>query len=96
MKRSNTLHVSQALKEFIRETRIDGKLKEVDIINHWETLLGRTISRYTCKIYISNHVLYVEISSPVVKSELVMMREEIREKLNRQVGEEIVRQIVFR
>jgi len=96
MKRSNTLHVSQALKEFIQETRIDGKLKEVDIINHWETLLGRTISRYTRKIYIANHVLYVEISSPVVKSELVMMREEIREKLNRQVGEEIVRQIVFR
>lgn len=88
--------MGEALREYIKEMRLERKLKEVDIVQSWETLLGKTIARYTQNIYLSKGVLYVEISSSVVKNELLMMREEIRCKLNEQAGEELVSKVVLK
>ena len=96
MRRSNTQPLSELLREYIQELRIGHKLKEVDVIGAWEPLLGKTIARYTRSLRIANRVLYVEISSAVVKNELIMMRGEICRKLNEHVGEEVIDRIVFR
>ncbi len=96
MRRSNTQSLGEVLKEYIKEVQIERKLKEVDVVQSWEDLLGKTIAHYTTKIYISNQVLYVTISSAVVKNELFMMREEIKRKINERAGEEIVRTIIFK
>ncbi len=96
MRRSNTQSLSDVLKEYIKSNHIERKLKEVDVVQSWENLLGKTIAHYTRNIYIRNQVLYVEISSSVVKNELFMMREEICRKINENAGEEIVRQMIFK
>ena len=95
MRRNNTQSLAEVLRDYISEMKMDRKLKEVDIVESWEALLGKTIARYTRNINLSHGILYVELSSAVVKNELVMMREKIREKMNEQAGEEIVRKIVF-
>ena len=96
MRRSNTQKLSDVLHDYIKEMRFDRKLKEVDVVQSWEELLGKTISRYTRNVNFFNGVLLVEINSPVVKNELIMIREEIRTRLNDQAGEEIVKKIVFK
>lgn len=96
MRRSNTQSLSEVLKDFKKATQIERKLKEVDVVQSWEKLLGKTIAHYTKNIYIRNKVLYVEISSSVVKNELFMMREEIKRKINEKEGEEIIRTIIFK
>lgn len=96
MRRSNTQSLSEIIKEYVKATRIERKLKEVDVVESWEDLLGKSVASYTRNIYIRNKVLYVEISSAVVKNELFMMREEIKRKINEKEGEEIVRTIIFK
>jgi len=96
MRRSNTQSLSDVLKEYIKSTRIERKLKEVDVVESWENLLGKTIAHYTRNIYIRNKILYVEISSSVVKNELFMMREEICRKINENAGEDLVSRIIFK
>jgi predicted nucleic acid-binding Zn ribbon protein len=96
MRKSNTQPLGQVLKEYIRAMNMDRKLKEVDVVQSWEALMGKTIAGYTRNIRLSKKVLYLEIHSPVVKNELVMMREKIRERLNEMAGEEMVEKIVFK
>lgn len=96
MKRSNAQSLSEVLREYIREMKMERKLKEVNAMHYWEELLGKSIANYTGNIYIAHKVLYVKINSPVVKNELIMMREEIRQKLNEKAGEEIIQRIVFK
>lgn len=96
MRRSNTQSLSEVLREYIQEMKIERKLKEVDIVQSWEDFLGKTIAGYTRNIYISNKILYVEISSAVAKNELIMMREEIRKKLNEKAGGEVIAKIIFK
>jgi predicted nucleic acid-binding Zn ribbon protein len=96
MRRSNTQPLGEVLREYVRAMRMEQKLKEVTLVQSWEELLGKTIANYTRNIYLSKGILYVELNSPVVKNELLMMREEIRQKMNEQAGEELVTKIVFR
>ena len=96
MRRSNTQSLSEVLREYIEEMRMNRKLKEIDIVQSWEEVLGKTIGRYTRNLYISKKVLYVEMNSAVAKNELFMMKEEIRIRLNKRAGEEIIEKIVFK
>ena len=96
MKKSNTQSISKILNDFIKDSNIGPKLKEVDILNAWESLLGKAISSYTKNLIIRNGVLYATMSSPVVKSELMMMKGEIIKRLNAEVGEEVIHSIVFK
>ncbi len=96
MRRSNTQSLAEALRDYISEMKMERKLKEVDVVQSWESLLGKTIARYTRNIYLSKGILYVEITSPVVKNELLMMREEIRQRMNKQADEEMITKIVFK
>ena len=96
MRKSNTQPLREILRECMREMNMDRKLKEVSVVQSWKTLLGKPVAHYTRKIYLSKRILYVEITSPVVKNELFMIREEIRTRLNEEVGEEMVEKIVFR
>lgn len=96
MRRSNTQSLSEVIREYVKGTSIETKLKEVDVVQSWEELLGKTIAHYTRSVSLKNKTLYVEISSSVVKNELFMMREEIRRKINEKAGEEMVSKIIFK
>ena len=96
MRRSNTQTIGDVLKDYLREMKMERKLKEVDLVQSWEELMGTAIARYTTGIFLSKGVLYLEISSSVVRNELVMLREEIRHHLNEMAGEELVSKIVFK
>ncbi len=96
MKRTNTQSIREVIQQYLEELQIDRKLREVSLVNQWEELVGKIIASKTGRIYIRNGVLYVHIRSSVVKHELMMIREELIEALNRRAGEDLVKEIVFK
>ena len=96
MRRSNTQTIASVIKDYLKEAQIEGKLKEVQVVNSWEELVGKTIARRTNRIYIKNGKLYLHMNSSIVKNELLMHREGIIERINTNAGEEIVKEIVIR
>jgi len=96
MRKSNTQSLSSVLKSFVKENHLERKLDEIDLIKSWEEVVGKMVTRYTKNIYIQNSTLFVETTSPIVRNELLMMKEEIRLRLNEVAGQEIVKTIIFR
>ncbi len=96
MRKSNTEKLSEILRSYIEENNLRKKLDEVDIISSWEEALGKTVALYTESLRMNNGTLFVKMKSPVVRNELMMMKEEIRKRLNEKSGQEIVHQIIFR
>jgi len=96
MRRSKTISLAEAVKDYIKEMRLEGKLNEVGIINSWEETVGKAIASRTTKIYIRDQVLYVHLSSSVVRSELLMLRQALKEKLNEKAGTEVIKDIVLK
>lgn len=96
MRRSKTISLAEAVNDYIKEMNLGGKLSEITIINSWEEIVGKAISSRTTKIFIKDHILYVHLNSSVVRNELLMLREALKEKLNSKVGSEVIKEIVLR
>ena len=96
MRKTNTQSISDVLKNFVQENKLDRKLNELDLIKSWESVMGKTVMRYTGNLYIQNNTLFVETTSPIVRNELLMMKEEIRVRLNEVAGKELIKTIIFR
>jgi predicted nucleic acid-binding Zn ribbon protein len=96
MRRSKTISLAEAMKDYIREMNLEDKLLEVNLINSWEEVVGKAISSRTGKVYIKNHILYVHLNSSVARNELLMLKEVLKEKLNERAGKEVIKDIVLR
>ena len=96
MRRSKTITLEEAIRDYIKEMNLGEKLAETSLINSWEEIVGKAISSRTTRIYIKDHILHVHLSSSVVRNELMMLRESLRNKLNERSGSELIKDIVFR
>lgn len=96
MRRSKTISLAEAMKDYIREMNLGDKLSEVGVINSWEETVGKAIATRTSKLYIKDHVLYVHLTSSVVRNELLMLRQILKEKLNEKAGSEVIKEIVLK
>jgi len=96
MRRSKTITLAEAVNDYIKEMNLGEKLSEVTVINSWEEIVGKAISSRTTKIFIKDHILYVHLNSSVVRNELLMLREALKEQLNKRAGSEVIKDIVLR
>ena len=96
MRRSKTITLGEALKDYIKEMNLENKLLEVNIINSWEDVVGKAIASRTSNVRIKDNILYVKLTSSVARNELLMLKEALREKLNQRAGRELIKDIVLR
>lgn len=96
MRRSNTQDIKAVIKAFLKETGIEPRVKEYELINSWNEVVGGMIASRTKKVEIKNGRMIVYLKSPVVRNELMMLRESLRERLNEKAGEELIKEIILR
>lgn len=96
MRRSEIHSLGSAIKSFLKESKFDRKLAEVDAISSWEFIIGKPIARATTSIYIKNETLFVHLNSSIVRNELFMMRNDIIRAVNDHAGGTIVKTIVLK
>ena len=96
MRRSEFQSLGNAIKDYLKEEKIDGKLAEIEAVNLWESLIGKQIARATSSIYIKDGVLYIHLKSSIVRNELFMMRDEIIQAMNQRMGQRVVKAIVLK
>ncbi len=96
MRKKNTELLSDVIKQVLKEQHLDKTLYEKRLIDAWPLVLGANIVQYTTELYIKNKVLYVSLSSSVLRHDLFLSRAEIKNSLNKQVGEQVIVDIIFR
>ena len=96
IRRTQTRPISEIISEVLKESGIDQKLKEREMIRQWDDVVGITIARSTESIYISNRKLTVKIRSSVIRNELMMIREGLKVELNRRSGQPLIDEIIIK
>lgn len=96
MKRRDALPIGDLVRHYLRQESLESPLNEVRLINAWSEVLGSTIASYTRELYIKNQTLYVHLTSAALRQELMMGSEILVRSLNRQVGAQVITNIVIR
>jgi len=96
MRKKNTESLRDVIRQVLREQHLDKKLNDKHVIEAWPIVLGKNISKYTTDLNVKNKVLYVSLSSSVLRHDLFLSRQEIKIALNRHVGTEVISDIIFR
>lgn len=96
MRRRNAQSLREVLDEALKSMHIDGKLYETRLITAFPEIVGSGIASHTKNVYISKGVLYVQMDSAVIRNELQMMRQSLIDHLNKYVGHDTIKDIVFR
>lgn len=96
MKRQDAMHIGEILRNLLKTQHLDNKLDEMKLIKLWPQIMGQTIAEYTQRIYIKNGILYISLTSAVLRSELLMCREMLIKRLNEEMGTPLVKDIIFR
>ncbi len=96
MKSTNLKIFSASINSVLKTLGLDEKLKRMEVLNIWEKVVGEQIAKVTKAERIDKNILYVRVEKAVWRNELIFLKKEIIKKLNKELEEEIVKEIVFR
>ena len=96
MKRTEAEPIGNIIKKLLETERLDVKMNELRVSELWAEIVGPGVNRYTVSRFVKGGVLYVHLSSAVLRNELMMGRSSLVKRLNEAVGSEVINDIVFR
>jgi predicted nucleic acid-binding Zn ribbon protein len=96
VERRNTQNIGDVIRAYLKQSGLEKPLKERQLIQSWESLLGKTVARATTRIFVKDRKLFVYLRSSVIRNELFMLQKEILKKLNEAAGEEILDEIILK
>lgn len=94
MRRTNSEPIGDLLRQFLRQQGLESPLNEYRLVQGWTHVMGPIVARYTRNLVIRNQTLYVQLSSSVLRQELMMQRRELVERLNAYVGAQVICDLV--
>ncbi|MCO5260693.1 MAG: DUF721 domain-containing protein [Crocinitomicaceae bacterium] len=92
---SNNAPLKELIDRFLKSYRLDGKMKELDVLNGWEEMMGVAVANRTEKLFIKNKVLHIKLNSSVMREELANGKQIIILRVNQFAGFEIINDIWF-
>ncbi len=88
--------MQDALQQFLRKSRLKSGIQALQIEDIWENIMGKTVAKYTDKIQIIQHTLFISTQVAPLKNELLYQKEKIIERVNEALGENIIRDVVIK
>jgi hypothetical protein len=85
---------SEAIQEFLKQSRIKGDIHALQIEDVWEQIMGKTIANYTDKLQIIGDKLIISTKVAPLKHELIYQREKIRQRVNEALAQKIINEVI--
>ena len=93
---SSSLHIGDALREFLSKSKLKSGLQSARIETFWEEIMGKTIANYTDKIEIINRTLFIYTSVGPLKNELIFQKPKIIERINEAFNEHVISDVIIK
>lgn len=94
-RQADIVPLKDGIQALLKAYRLQGKMNEVYVVSSWERIMGRAVALKTQEVYFRNGKLFVRLTSAPLKHELFMAKSRVAEIINKEVGEELIQEIVF-
>ena len=93
---NNENTVGEVLKYIIKDNKLQAGMDQISVKEAWKSLMGNGVNSYTKNLVLKGTVLYVELSSAVLREELSFGKDKIVAMLNEELRRDIVKEVVLR
>ena len=91
----NATPLKEAIDRFLKMSRIEGRLDEINVRQHWDKMMGPAIARKTTYVRLKNGVLIISLESAVLRQELGYAKAQLANNLNKSIGKTVIKNILF-
>lgn len=84
------------LKNFIQKNNLQPGIDKVNAEAAWEKIMGPGVNSYTSEVSFRGGILYVTLTSSVLREELSHGRSKIIRMLNEALGADLVSKLILR
>lgn len=91
----NNVTLKDALEMMVKELKLKPRIDEVRIREEWVKLMGAPIAKYTQNISLKDGKLYIKVTSAALQHELSYSRGKIIELFNKELGEDIIKEVII-
>lgn len=95
-RKNDNLNMGEALQEFIKVNKLEKGIDKVDTQEAWKKLMGNGVNKYTTAVELRGSILYVSLSSSVLREELSHGNSKIIAMLNEELGKELIKKLILR
>ena len=88
--------LGDALRNFLNKSQLKGSIQALQIEDVWEQIMGKTVARYTEKIQIHGHTLYVNTPVAALRQELLYQKDKILQRVNEALGENVIKEVIIK
>ncbi|WP_396161312.1 DUF721 domain-containing protein [Flavobacterium sp.] len=88
--------ISDLLKQFISQNKLEAGMDVVNVREAWKNLMGNGVNNYTTEIQLKGSVLYVALSSAVLREELSYGKDKIIKMINEELRKDLVTNLILR
>jgi len=88
--------IGSIISDVIKDLSLKNKLSVSNIFNHWEEIVGTEISRKAKPKKINRNTLFISVTNSTWANELNLMSNQLINKINLFIGEEVVKNIKFK
>lgn len=96
MKRTQTRAIGDILEEFFKRPYVARKIAEGKLPEFWREVVGEHVASLTNEVRLANNILYVSVSSSVVRNDLFYRRDQLAKLINSRAGMHIVNAIIIK
>ena len=93
---SNEGSIGDVLKQIIDKNNLQSGIDDVVVKDAWKKLMGNGVNSYTQNIALKKGVLYVELTSSVLREELTFGKDKIIKLINEELNRDVVKSVILR
>ena len=88
--------IGDVLKQFITQNKLEAGIDVVNVRDAWKNLMGNGVNNYTTEIQLKGSILYVALSSAVLREELSYGKDKIIKMINEELRKDVVTNLILR
>ena len=97
MKRNYKLKpIKNIIESFVEQDSISDGIFNIKIQKAWENAVEKKILDYTKEIYVKGEVLYIKVSNPILKQEILYSKQKVINLINEELEKDLIKKIVLK
>ena len=97
MRKTTPMSFGDLWEDFLRSSPgVARNLAAARVPEVWEGIVGPLVASHTTSITVEKGVMYVKFDSAAARNEIFMRREELKDAVNRAVGQKVVNVVIVK